>query len=510
MILAQLPINLNLDLLLPELLVLGAAFGAIISELLLPAGRRAVATAGLSVVGLLVAFLVLVLGGKTGVAMEHVAESGKVVTAWQADGFAYVMRGIVLLGSLLIVLVSIPYTSRMDKGHGEFYAILLFSIFGVLLVCGVSDLLNLFVALELVTISAFILAAFRRNDLRSTEAGLKYLVIGAVSTALLLLGIALTYGSAGAMDFASIAAAMPGAPAFMWIGVALLLSGLLFKLGGVPFHVWIPDVYQGSPAPVTAFLATLSKAAGVILAMRLAQEVIAPAQLAGTGVSWIGILGAVAVVTLLFGSLAAIPQRDIKRMLGYSGIGHAGYLLMGIAAMATGNPEVGEAAASALTYYLMAYIVTGATAFAVIVLVTRTLGSSSNRSFAGLHARNPFLAFAMCLALLSLAGVPPMSGFFGKFLILAAAVEGGLLLLALVGALGVVIGLYFYLCWIREIYFQDPDPEADGSIQPVPAGWASKTVIWIGIAGMLAMGIVQGPFFDIAKRAASGLFAVGP
>ena len=255
------------------------------------------------------------------------------ITGWSSDVFSIYCRAVILVGGLLLMLLSVRYLKRMDRGHGEFSAILLFALLGVMLLSGVNDMLSFFICLELVTISAYILAAFKRNDLRSTEAGLKYLVIGAVSTALLLLGIAFVYGQTGSLSWEAVALAIQGGASsmFLWLGVGLIVAGLLFKIGGVPFHIWIPDVYQGAPTPVTAFLATASKAAGLIVMLRFVY-VAMPGGVGG--VTWVPILSLLAVATLLFGSLGAIPQRNLKRMLAYSGIGHAGYLLMGFVAMA--------------------------------------------------------------------------------------------------------------------------------------------------------------------------------
>ncbi|MDJ0973893.1 MAG: NADH-quinone oxidoreductase subunit N [Planctomycetota bacterium] len=513
-------IDLNLHLMLPELIVLAAALAAIVTELLLPAGRRALPVAWTCFAGLAVAFVMLLVGDYDGRAMRvpgDAAEGAPLITGWISDGFSVFCRQVIAFGGMLLVLLSMPYTRRMDKGHGEFYGLLLFALFGVMLSSGVSDLLSFFVCLELVTISAFIMAAFKRNDLRSAEAGLKYLVIGAASTALLLLGIGFIYGATGTLSFDLITQQLGDIEALgpkawlLWIGLALLLSGLLFKIGGVPFQVWMPDVYQGAPSPVTAFLSTASKGVGLILFIRIGTALLAPAEAAAGGVSLVAVLGTVAVVTLLFGTLAAIPQKNIKRLLAYSSIGHAGYLLMGITALVKAS-EAGQVdAASALLFYLLAYVVTNATAFAVIVLVSGSLGTHEHPAYSGLAQRSPFVALAMCLALLSLAGVPPMSGFFGKFLILRAAVNEGMVFIAFVGAVGVVISLYFYLLWIKEMYFKAPREGAEavkaGSLKPVPVSVPALVVLVIGIIGMLGMGIAMGPFYDWAAQAAESLAA---
>ena len=513
------PMNLNLDRMLPEFIVAGTGLAAILPELLLPVGRRAIATAWTSALGLIIAFLVLWLapihGGHALSVTDTVYVGGQaqevLLTGWSADTFSVYCRGVVLLAGALLVLMSMAYTRRMDRGHGEFYALLLFALLGVLLCAGVSDLLSFFICLELVTISAFILAAFKRNDLKSTEAGLKYLVIGAASTALLLLGVAFVYGHVGSLSFEAISASLASGPptVFLVLGVAMVLGGLLFKIGGVPFHVWIPDVYQGAPTPVTGFLASASKAAGLILLMRFAVVALGAS---ANNVDWVPLLSVVAGVTLVIGSLGAMGQLDIKRMMAYSGLGHAGYLLMGVAAMAasgaitSAGADASTSAPTALLFYMLAYAITTVAAFAVIVLVSgASRGQHGGAAYRGLWKRSPFLALALCLALLSLAGVPPMSGFFAKFLVLRALVDHGMYVLAFLGAAAVVAGLYFYFLWIRAIYFKPPDPDMPAA--RIRVGPAAMIVLVVGIVAMLGMGVYPGPFYDMALEAAKSLVA---
>jgi NADH-quinone oxidoreductase subunit N len=508
------PMQLDLHLLMPEMFVAGAALAVIATEVLLPAGRRARATSATALIGLLCALAWIVSDwtqGVRGEALKVVGAGGGLITAWTVDGFSLFTRGLAVVGGVLLVLLSIPYTRRMDRGHGELYAVLLMALLGVMLLSGVADLLSLFVCLELVTISSYVLAAFRRNDAHSTEAGLKYLVVGSVSSALLLLGIAFVFGATGGLSFEVLrAAVVAGSPDPMLVlGSALLLVGVLFKVGGVPFHVWIPDVYEGAPSPVTAFLSTASKSAGVVLLLRLAQAVLVPS-LGQAEAAWLWLLVVLACLTLLFGLLGAIPQRRIKRLLGYSSIGHAGYLLAAVAAMAAGGGADALPGASAILFYLGAFFFTNLTAFTVVVLVSGTVVPPGASAWAGLSKRSPFLALAMCLALLSLAGVPPLSGFFGKFLVLNAVILRAdthpiLWVVAGVGAVGILFSLYFYLLWILEMYFKPPEPALEGYGVGVPA--PASAVLWVGIAAMLAMGIFMGPFYDWAERAAKDLVA---
>ena len=503
--------QLNLHLLLPEMLVAGAALSVIVTEVLLPAERRARATAFTALAGLVGALVLLVRSwseGTTGAAF-HLVEDGATVTAWTVDAFSIFTRALAAVGGILLVLLSIPYTRRMDRGHGEFYAVLLLALLGVMLVSGVGDLLSLFVCLELVTVSSYVLVAFKRNDVRSTEAGLKYLVVGSVSSALLLLGIAFVFGATGALSLEAFRAAVLAGPpdALLVLGTALLLVGILFKVGAVPFHVWIPDVYEGAPTPVTAFLSTASKSAGVVLLLRLAQTALIPA-VGRVEATWLWLLVVLAGLTLMFGLLGAMRQQRIKRLLGYSSIGHAGYLLAAVAAAAAGGAEEALGGTTAILFYLAAFFFTNLTAFTVIVLVTAAAAPSGVSVWAGLWRRAPFLALAMALALLSLAGVPPLSGFFGKFLVLNAVIAGAaahplLWLVAALGAIGILISLYFYLLWILEMYFKDPAPGLEDTRVAVPA--SARAVLWIGIAAMLAMGVAMGPVYTWAETAALAL-----
>lgn len=501
-------IVLNLPVMLPEFVVAGTALAVVLAEVLVPAPRRLHATAAVAALGLAVAAALLFARGSEGVALELLGDDGLRLTGWVSDGFSIAVRGLTLVGAFLVVLLSLPYVGRFDRGHGEFYALLLFAVLGVMLVSGVSDFLTMFVCVELVTISSYVLAAFKRNDAKSTEAGLKYLVVGAVSSAILLLGIAFVYGAVGEVSFQSLTAKIStGSPSLLLIaGLVLVVVGVLFKVGAVPFHIWIPDVYQGAPSPVVAFLSTGSKLAGMILLLRFGAVIFVPWLESDHGLVWVWLLGGLAALTLVFGLLGALPQRSLKRLFGYSSIGHAGYLLMGVTAIAAGEQTSGG---TAVLYYLLAFFFTNLTAFTVIVLVSRATGGRHEAaSYSGLAKRAPFLAAAMLLALLSLAGIPPLSGFFGKLLVFRSVLEGamgaqlvGLYVLAFIGAAGVAVSLYFYMRWIREIYFEEPEPLA----APIPVGPWARTVLVIGIAAMLAQGIFMGPFYDWAESAARSL-----
>ncbi len=475
-----------------------AALGVVAADILLPEEKRARAAPAGAALGLAFALILLLGDRRTGTAL-----SGH----WNADGFAWFARVLAAGGGLLVTALAAAYTRRMDRGHGELYALLLIATLGVMLVSGVADFMSLFVALELVTVTSYVLAAYKRNDARSTEAGLKYLVIGAVSSAILLFGIALIYGAAGSVEFSAISAhvAGKGFGPLLTLGTALVLCGLFFKSAAVPFQVWVPDVYQGAPTPVTAFLSSLSKSAGFVLLLRAMQVLVLPAAgQAGAG-SWGAFLTVIAVLTLLYGNLGAIPQRDVKRLLAYSSIGHAGYLMMGIAAIASaGSPERAVDGAAAVLFYLLAYYVTTITAFTVVAVVSATSGGRHDAPdhYVGLARRNPFLGLAMLFALLSLAGVPPMAGLIGKLLVFRATVDIGLYTLAFVGAASVVVSLYFYLLLIKQMYVRAGPNDAVPIHVPFPA----RLALVAGIAGMLLLGVYWDPAYRAAEAAARALF----
>jgi NADH-quinone oxidoreductase subunit N len=320
----------------------------------------------------------------------------------------------------------------------------------------------------------------------------------------LLFGIALVYGATGQVSLAAISETITarGGSSMLTLGTALVLGGLFFKAAAVPFQVWAPDVYEGAPTPVTAFLASLSKSAGFVLLLRAVQALVLPA--AGGGVPWAGFLAAIAVLTLLYGNLGAIPQRDVKRMLAYSSIAHAGYLLIGVTAVvAAGTTEHAVDAAGAVLLYLFAYYLTTISAFAVVAVVSATSGGrhEASEAYVGLARRSPFLGVSMLFALLSLAGVPPMAGLIGKLLVFKAAVDTGLMTLALIGAGTVVVSLYYYLLLIKQMYVRaGPD---DGVRIAVPG--SAKLALGIGVAAMVALGIYWDPAWRAAREAAVAL-----
>lgn len=469
---------------LPELWV-GGLLLVLLSLDLRWKGERPQTLGTLAVVGLLPALFILLL--QTGTPTQS-ALGGMI----RVDALAVFFKGIFLTTAIGILLMTRELSSRIERGHGEFYLLILTATLGMLLVSASAHFLMLFVSLELITISFYVMTAYLKTDTRSLEAGMKYLILGSLASGLFLYGIAFVYGATGTMDFKEIRAALSSAskmPPGLLFGLLLILGGIFFKSACVPFHLWVPDVYEGSPTPVTAFLSVGSKAAGFIVALRVLHELFLPSQQA-----WAGLVAFLAGLTILYGNLGAIPQKNIKRLLGYSSIGHAGYLLIGIATASS----LGSAA---VNFYLLSYLFTNLAVFLVIAGFSRHVHSDEIRDYAGLSKRSPFLAAAMFLALLSLAGVPPLSGFFGKFLLLLSAVREGYLWLAVIGAAAVVISLYYYLLLVKAMYV---DPAED--LTPIPVSLPLRVALVVCILSILGIGIWQDPFLNLSLAATHSLF----
>ncbi|TAK12966.1 MAG: NADH-quinone oxidoreductase subunit N [Anaerolineae bacterium] len=407
------------------------------------------------------------------------------------DLAAYIFRIIFLFGAAATAILTQGW--KTVERRGEFYVLLVLSTLGMTLMAASADLIMLFLAIETASIPLYVMAGFMTSDDKSTEAGVKYLLFGAATSAVMLYGFSLLYGFAGTTDLyeLSAAAAAGDLPVLGLAGVLVLaLAGFGFKVAVVPFHFWAPDVYEGAPTPVTAFLSTASKAAGfaVILRFLLAAY---PLEVA----NWGGLVAVMAVVSMTVGNAAALAQKNIKRLLAYSSIAHAGYILMGIAA----GTVLG---ATGVVYYLAVYLVTNMAAFAVVIIFFNVVGSDDIASYAGLSRRHQGLAFAMLVAFLSLAGVPPLGGFFAKILVFAAAVEANLVWLAIAGVLNAILGLYYYLMVLKVIYLDRSEDES----KPLPVRRSHMAVLVVCLVLVLVLGTVLGPLYDWSTIAAGGLF----
>lgn len=411
---------------------------------------------------------------------QPVAETAQAAQGmWLADRFAGYFKGLFLLTTGVVIIMTRAFQRHLDGRAGAFYLLLFTALLGMLVLASVNDFLLLFIGLELLTFSLYIMSAYLKTDPRSVEAGMKYLILGSVSSGFLVFGIALLYGFAGGTGFAAVRAALAGGPVPLGAqaGFLLVLAGLGFKVAAVPFHLWVPDVYEGAPTPVVAFLSVGSKMAGFVAMLRVLHGVFLPLE----GL-WAGLLAILSAATLLYGNLAAIPQTNIKRLLGYSSIGHAGYLLMGISTASTPGME-------AVAYYLLAYLFSNLTVFLVVVVAGEAIGGDALDDYRGLSKRSGVLAAAMFIGLLSLAGVPPLAGFVGKLLVLLATVESGRLWLVGIGAVNVAISLYYYLLVVKRMYL-----EAPRSASPIHVTLLTKTTLALLVLGILAAGLFQSPF----------------
>jgi NADH-quinone oxidoreductase subunit N len=410
------------------------------------------------------------------------------------DGLAVFFQRIFLVAAIFVLLMANECADRIPMGIGEFHVIVLMALTGMMLAAAANDFVLVFVALELISVSFYVLVSFQRSRLHSLEAGVKYLILSALAAAFLVFGIALIFGTANQTNFVRLsqeAAALDRNKVY-WLGVLLVLFGLSFKIAAFPLQVWAPDVYQGAPTPVTAFLAIGSKAAGFVLVLRVL--FVAMPKLS---MHWDKMLMLAAGITILYGNLCAIPQRSLKRLLGYSSIANAGYLLLGVAA-------VNASGSAAVLYYLAGYLFTLAAAFLVICVVMRD--NDDIGALAGLSRRSPLLAGALALAMVSLAGVPPLAGFLGKFLLLRAVIERGAAAtgaywLAGVAVIGVVISLYYYFAVIRVMYWAKDPPD----LSPIVVPARVQIPLAVCMVGMLYLGIMPGAVLASATEAVKAL-----
>jgi NADH-quinone oxidoreductase subunit N len=412
------------------------------------------------------------------------------------DGLALYFKRFFLLAAIIVLIMSVEFADRIAAGISEYYALMLFALAGMMFSASANDFSLLFVSIELITVTFYILTSFQRGRLLSLEAGVKYLILGALSSAFMVYGIALVFGTTGKLNFTEIAAMagpLAGNKIFLF-GILLVLVGIGFKIAAFPAQIWAPDVYQGSPTPTTAFLAVGSKAAGFVLLLRVLFGAV-PAVTA----HWTTLPIAISIVTILYGNLCALPQRNLKRLLGYSSIANAGYILMGVAVLSSNGR-------SAVLYYLGGYLFTVLGAFLVICLVMRNVDGEDVSALAGLNQRSPLLAATLTLAMTSLAGIPPLAGFFGKFLLLRAVVEQGAanhayywLLAAAI--FGVLISIYYYFGVVRAIYWSREAPD----LSPIQISPAARFAIYACAVGMLYLGLFPNALVNIANHAVAVL-----
>jgi len=435
----------------------------------------------------------------TGVIMSLLPESAESAFRGQfiVDQFARFMKWLVLLGSALAVIMSMNYNAREEIERFEFPVLILFASLGMLLMVSANDLISLYVGLELQSLALYVIAAFRRDSTKSSEAGLKYFVLGALSSGMLLYGASMIYGFAGTTRFEALASLFTGPSADPGVGVIVglvfLLAGLAFKVSAVPFHMWTPDVYEGAPTPVTAFFAVAPKIAAIALLVR---TMIGP--FGELFAQWQQIIVFISIASMLLGALAAIWQTNIKRLLAYSSIGHVGYALVGLAA---GSEE----GIRGIGVYMAIYLAMNVGTFCCVLSMRRQgVLAEGVDDLAGLARNHPMMAAAMAVFMFSMAGIPPLAGFFGKLYVFMAAVNEGLYILAIIGVLTSVIGAFYYIRIIKIMYFDEPADAFDRS-----AGREIGVIMTIAGLFTLLFFIFPSPIVDGAGQAAAVLFAAG-
>ena len=474
---------ISLAVLAPTLIVMGAGCLVLLLDLLPPRASK-VHLATVALLGVVAALLTsLAAWGGRGRGFRDMVI---------LDNYALFFHVVICYGAALIVLLSIDYLRRSGVESGEYYALVLFSTSGMLLLTSASDLIVVFIAIELMSLSLYVLSGLFKGRRQAGEASMKYFLLGAFASAFLLYGIALLYGATGTTNIDRIAAAAAAAPhdTLLIAGLGLLLVGFGFKISSAPFHMWAPDVYEGAPTSVTALIATGSKAAVFAVLVRLLLSGVRAVQADWTAVLWV-----LAALTMTLGNVVAIAQSNLKRMLAYSSIAHVGYMLVGLAAG-------GAAGAGAVLFYLLAYTFTTAGTFGVITLCVRAGEEAVDvRDYAGLGRRHPVLAFALALLLLSLVGIPPLAGFVGKFYLFGAAVRAGFVWLTVLGVLNSAVAAYYYLRVIVTMYMQEPDGQS-ASVAPSFAGGLAVT---IAVIGVVLLGLMPAPFVDLAQVAVAPL-----
>jgi NADH-quinone oxidoreductase subunit N len=490
---------------LPEILMTILAVSVLALDLLWPKGqkRRIGYVAGFGLLGIAAFVWLFGLPQQSGQLSDQLVLGGMV----RHDDLAQIFRVMVMLAGGLSCLISMG-VERL-RSRGDYYAVLIVSVIGGSLVSAAADLIMIFLALETLSITLYLLAGYLRDDDKSAESGLKYFLFGAFASAISLYGLSLIYGFTGKTNIYELGGVIAtnglNDPAAL-VALALVLVGFGFKISAVPFHFWTPDVYEGAPTPITSLLSTGSKAAGIGLLLRFLLAVFPPADLLNVTSAvkdysgfWVEIAAVLAVVSMTLGNLLALVQGNIKRLLAYSTIAHAGYMLIGVAAIST--DKTGDGAA-AVAFYMFMYVLTNSLAFAVIILFANETGSEEIKDLAGLSRRSPWLALAMTLALLSLGGIPPAAGFVAKFLVFRAAVDAGLVWLAVIGVLNAIVALYYYLIIVKVMYMEPSPTEA-----PIPVSAPYTWAMAITVAGVLLFGtILVSPLLTWATEAARGLY----
>jgi len=484
---------LNVELFAPELTLTACAIIVILLDFVI---NRKGLLAAVSIAGIVIsAGFTIALWGSSSQAIFN--------NMLVVDNFALFFKLLFLGTAAMLILASVDYVSKFARFQGEYYALILLSTLGMMLMAATTELISIYVALELTSISLYVLVGFLK-DPKSTEASLKYLLLGAVASAVLLYGMALVFGFTGKTQLGEIAQAIqamspqaPLASPALLLGIVLLVAGFGFKIAAVPFQMWVPDVYEGAPTPITAYLSVASKAAGFAIILRVFNSAFGlPNWLS---LDWGLIFAVLAAIGMTLGNVVAIPQSNIKRMLGYSSIAQAGYLMVGLATVGF-SPAADTLGQSGLIFFLASYALTNVGAFIAIIAISNKVNSDLIEDYSGMGKRAPLLALALTLCLVSLTGVPPTAGFMAKFYIFNGAVQHGLLWLVIIAVINSVISAYYYFRVAKVMWLGKPASE-----EKVPSSGALRVALSLSCLGVLLLGIVPSSVIRLAELAAKML-----
>ena len=480
---------MNYYLLSPELCLAGFAIAVILLDLVIP---KKWILAAISITGLVVSM-------GLSVSLWGVSDNTVFAGMLKVDEFALFFKLLFSGVAILVILASTDYVSKFPRLQGEYYALVLLSATGMMLMAATRELISIYIALELTALSLYALTGFLK-DPKSSEAGLKYLLLGAIASAVLLYGMALTFGLTGQTRLWDIAHSLPLGRAWetpaLLMGLVFLVAGFGFKIATVPFQMWVPDVYEGAPTPITAYLSVASKAAGFAVIMRVFLEAFGGTVL----LDWAMLFAVLSAISMSIGNVVAIAQTNIKRMLGYSSIAQAGYLMVGLAAV-TKATEIAEFGPTGLIFFIACYAVANLGAFIAIIAISNKIDSDLIADYSGMGKRAPLLALALTLCLISLTGLPPTAGFLAKFYLFNAAVHHELAWLVIIAVINTAISAYYYFRVIKVTWFGAP-----ASAEGVPSGWALRLALAIACVGVLVLFFLPSPLLNLAQTAA-GIFS---
>jgi NADH-quinone oxidoreductase subunit N len=483
----------------PELVVLGTAILVVVAGLFLERGRASddadrarLVAASLAILGCLIA-----IGYLFGFVAVSRTPLDPLSGTFVVDHFALYLKIILLLFAVVTILLGYRFSATFRPHQTEFIGLILLATLGGMFMASAREMIELYVALETLSIALYVMVALNKGQRLSSEAGFKYLIVGGASSAVLLYGLAILYGLTGRTNLDAVARAIvaggASSPALVLASI-LIIGGLSFKIAAVPFHQWVPDVYQGAPTPVTAFVAVSSKTAGYGLLIRVLTSALLP-----LSAQWTIYLAVIAAVTMSLGNITALSQTNIKRLLGYSSIAHAGYIVMGLVAIA--NPSTRSLGIGAVLFYLLTYGLTNLAAFGAVQAVESNLGSDEIGALSGLRERSGTLALVLTLAMLSLTGIPPLIGFFAKVFVFLAAVQAGYAWLGLVAVANSALSAVYYLRVVRTIYLEEGKPG-----RPLLVGRPMWAALGAGVLAILPLTVVVSLFVDRAQAAARAVF----